>query len=416
MVSKVVPCGLKEMDRKESNMRLLQVIPSYWPATQFGGTVFSSHNLNKVLVKKGIDLTVYTTNVGLEGKVAVDRETIVDGVKVRYFGFSKFFEFLGPTGWQFSAPLRKALEKNIKDFDLVYILSIWNYPVVVAPSICRRFDKPYIVSPRGMLYPETYGRKIVKKRLYYELFAKKNIKKADAIHYTSCDEREKCHNRLGLRNKAIVVPNGIDLAGFENLPGKDELRLKYPVLKGKKVILFLGRISWKKGLDILVKAFNSFSRERKDLHLVIAGGDGAGYRIRVANLIDRLGLQDKVIFTGVLSGREKLQAYAGSDIFVLSSYSENFGMSVIEAMACGLPVVISDKVGIYREVKDRNSGIIVEANTESVYKGIKKLLNDENLRKEIADKGKLFVNEFYDIDKVADKMIEEFGEILKVSR
>ena len=416
MVSKVVPCGLTKMDRKESNMKILQVIPSYWPATQFGGTVFSSHNLNKVLVGKGIDLTVYTTNVGLEGKVAVDSETIVDGVKVRYFGFSKFFEFLGPTGWQFSIPMRKALEKNIKDFDLVYILSIWNYPVVVVPYICRRFDKPYIVSPRGMLYLETYGRKIVKKWLYYEFFAKKNIKKATAMHYTSDDEMKRCHNRLKLKNKAIVVPNGIDLSEFENLPGKDELRLKYPILKNKKVILFLGRIAQKKGLDILVKAFNLLSRERKDLHLVIAGGDGAGYRRKVTNLIEKLGLQDKVTFTGVLSGREKLQAYTGSDIFALASHSENFGMSVIEAMACGLPVVISDKVGIYREVKDRNSGIIVEANTESVYKGIKKLLNDENLRKEIANKGKLFVNEFYDIDKVADKMIEEFSKISKVNR
>ncbi len=393
-------------------MKILVVTPSYWPATDLGGPIFSLHNLNKALVKKGIDLTVYTTNVRLKGKVVPGRETLVDGVKVTYFSFSSFFEFLNPTGWQFSVPMREALERNIKNFDLVYILSVWNYPVIMATSICGRYNKPYVISPRGLLYPETFGKKPARKWLYYKLLIERKLGGASAVHYTSHDEAQSFHGRLGLKNKAIVAPNGIDLSEFSDLPDKNEFRKKYPALDGKTIILFLGRITWKKGIDILVRAFGILCKERPDLSLVIAGGDDEGYKKKVVSIVDKLGIGDRVIFTGALNGREKLEAYAGSDIFVLPSYSENFGMTVIEAMACGLPVVISDKVGICREAKGKNCAIVVEPNTESVYNGLSKLLDDERLKKDMAESGRSFVNESYNIDKVADKMIEEFEKLL----
>jgi len=412
----VEPDSVKTMDRKESDMKILVVSPSYWPATDLGGPIFSLHALNKMLVKKSVDVTVYTTDIRLKGKVASNREAIVDGVKVTYFSFSPFFEFLGPTGWQFSVPMRKALEKNIKDFELVYILSVWNYPVIMAASVCRRFNKPYVISPRGLLCPWPFERKFFKKWVYYKLLAEKCIRKADAIHYTSSDEREKSHERLGLGNKVILVPNGIDLHEFNSLPLKNELVIKYPALKDKRVILFLGRINPKKGIDILIKAFSMLSKKRKDLRLVITGKDEEGYKSRIVRLIRKLRLQDKVIFTDMLLGREKLKVYAGSDIFVLASHSENFGMSAIEAMASGLAVVISDNVGIYRDVEENDAGIIAKTSAKSIYNGIMKLLEDEGLRKKISQNGKSFVREFYSIDKVADKMIEELEGILRVSR
>jgi glycosyltransferase involved in cell wall biosynthesis len=343
--------------------------------------------------------------------VVPDRETLVDGVKVTYFSFLHALEFLAPTGWQFSIPMKKALEQNLKGYDLVYILSVWNYPVIMAASVCRKFNKPYIISPRGLLYPETFGKKALKKRIYYELLVKKWIREAVAVHYTSLDEAEKCHNRLSLKNRAMVAPNGIDLSEFADLPDKNGFLSKYPALKNKKILLFLGRISWKKGLDILVRAFDILSKERADLRLVIAGGDEENYKSKIADLIDRAGLRDKVIFTGLLNGREKLGAYAAGDIFVLPSYSENFGMSVVEAMACGLPVVISDKVGIHREVRDGEGGVVVETNAGSVEDGIRKLLEDEKLRCAVAENGRFLARELYDIDKVADKMILEFEKI-----
>ena len=405
--------SIKKMDGKESIMKLLVVIPSYWPATQFGGTIFSSHNLNKVLAREGVDLTVYTTNVGIEDKVTLDSETIVDGVKVRYFGFNKFFEFFGGTGWQFSLPLANTLKKNINNFDVVHIISLWNYPTTIAAHYCQKHNKPYIISPRGIFYPYTMAKKAWKKWLYYNLFIKNNLRSANSVHYTTKDEARQCHAFLRLKNRHIVIPNGIDMREFAVLPPKDELAELFPVLRNKKVILFLGRINWKKGLDILIKAFARISRENKDTHLLIVGNDEGDYRKKVEGWIRECGIPDKVTFTGELSGVDRLRAYSGSDIFVLPSYSENFGMTVVEAMACGLPIVISDKVGVYEEVREGKAGIVVKTDTDSVYRGIAELLGNASAMKTCAENGKKLAKELYDIEKVASSMMDLYKTTAK---
>ena len=393
-------------------MKILCVVPSYWPAFKYGGPIQSLHILNKELVKKGIDLTVYTTNAGLEGKVTVNQEVKVDGVKVYYFEFIKFFEFLGKTGWQFSPQMSRALKNNLGFFDLAYIVAIWNYPVTVAAHFCRQYKKPYIIAPRGLLYPYSTSIKFWKKWLYYVLVIKKAINDATLIHYTTNDEAKECHMFLRLKNKLAVVPNGLDLTEFANLPDRENFKIHYPQLRNKKVILFLGRINWKKGLDILAKAYGRIARQREYVHLLIVGNDESGYEKRVKRWLKEERVLDKVTFTGMLTGKEKLRAYTASDIFVLPSYSENFGMSVIEAMACGIPVVISDQVGIHREVSANNAGVIVECNEESVGKGVKSILDNKNFAEELSFNAKKMVREYYSIDNVADKMIETYRQIL----
>ncbi len=404
-------------------MKLLCVIPSYWPAFKFGGPIFGVHSLNRVLVKKGINVTVYTTNVGLDYKSVIKDaeykikdvvwETELDGVKVIYFSYTHFFEFLGETGWQFSLPMAKALNKNIKNFDLVYIVSTWNFPVALASYYCRKFKKPYIISPRGHLYNYVLQKKSWKKLPYYYLILKRDLQNSSAIHYTTEDEAEQCHKILELKNKYFVIPNGINLSEYINFNEKRKLIERFPHLNGKKIILFLGRINWKKGLNILISAFSMLVRERDDVHLLIVGDDdGDGYKEKVENWIKDYGIRDRVTFTGMLVGRDKLDAFACAEIFVLPSYSENFGMAAVEAMACGIPVVISNKVGIYREVEKNKAGIVVDTTAEDVYRGIKLLLDNAHIRNETAKNGRRLVEEYYDINKVADKMIEVYEEIL----
>jgi glycosyltransferase involved in cell wall biosynthesis len=421
-------------------MKLLTVAASYWPAYQFGGPIFSLHNLNKKLVTKGMDVTVYTTNVGLNDKVPTNKEISIDGVKITYFTYTKFFEFFGTTGWQFSLPLTKALHGTLEDFDIIYIIAIWGYPSAAASHYGRKYKRPYIISPRGMLYPYTFRKKLWKKYPYYYIIAKRDLKHASGIHYTTEDEAQKCHSYLGLHNRALVIPNGLDLSSYSLSEIKGNLKDRYSYLKDKHVILFLGRISWKKGLDILIEAYNMLLTERDDIHLLIAGNDEAGYKENIRNLINSNGMKyvdieqqnknsplDKryylklghnepnVTFTGFLEEKEKLEAYACSDIFVLPSYSENFGNSVVEAMICGIPTVISNNVGIHDEVKQNRAGIVVESKAKSVYQGIKKLLNNPNQRKELAENGKRLVKNNYNIEQVADKMIESLESVLKIS-
>jgi glycosyltransferase involved in cell wall biosynthesis len=396
-------------------MRVLCVIPKYWPAFQYGGPISSVHYLNKTLVEKGVGVTVYTTNVGLDKSVPVNQEVELDGVKVNYFMFTKLFEFMGATGWQFSLQLTDALKENLQDFDLIYIVRIWSYPAAAAAYYSRRYEKPYIFVPRGMLCPYTFSKKIWKKWLYYYLIVKRNLEGALAIHYTSDDEAEKTHPFLGLQSRPVIIPNGIKLSEFPAFPDGQRLKTRYPHLKDKKIILFLGRIHKVKRLDVLVKAFALLAKEKKDAHLLIAGGGKGTYCRRVKKWIRECGMNAQVTFTGILTGKEKIEAYAGSDIFVLPSYSESFGMAVVEAMACSLAVVISNKVGIYKEVKRNKAGIVIDANTESLHQAMKLLLEDFSLKKEIAANGRKLVEEYYDIDKVADKMIENFRKILTPS-
>lgn len=395
-------------------MKILCVIPSYYPAFKYGGPIASVHNLNKVLVKKGIDVMVYTTNVGLKDKVLVNKEVDIDGVKITYFDFFKIFEFLGPTGWQFSIFLTKVLKRTIPDFDLVYISAIWNYPTAATAYYCRKYKKPYIIAPRGVFYPYTFNKKVWKKWPYYKLITKRDLERAAAIHYTTQDEFEKGHSFLELKNKNVfIVPNGVDLSEFENLPPKENLLNRYPELNGKKVILFLSRLDWKKGLDVLAKAYGIIATKRKDAHLLIVGDGLEGFKNKVKKWFQDEGVLDRITFTGMLTGKEKLEAFSASDIFTLPSHSESFGMAIVEAMACGLPVVISDTVGIFQEVEQSKAGLIVPGNDAiKLSEAIIKLLDNEKLIKQMGENGRALSRKEFEFSEIADKMIKVFKIVL----
>ena len=289
---------------------------------------------------------------------------------------------------------------------------VWNFTTLSAciASILR--NKPYIISPKGTLNSEAINIKSRnKKRIYYKLISKHYLNRASSIHFTTEDERENVLNHLKLDNKNFIVPNGLDLENYSNLPERGNFIKKHQQLTNKKYILFLGRINYKKGLDLLAKAFGKLSKQYNDLYLVIVGPDN-NYSNKLETILRQVGVVDKVIFTGLLDGDDKLQAYVDADVFVLSSYSENFGMTVIEAMACGTSVVISNMVGLHREVKKNNAGIVTENKVDSLVSAIRSLLENRELNKKYSDNGKQFVTRYYDIDKVADMMIREYENIL----
>jgi glycosyltransferase involved in cell wall biosynthesis len=240
------------------------------------------------------------------------------------------------------------------------------------------------------------------------------------------DEAEKCHSFLGLNSKFFIVPNGIDLSEFKDLPSKENLRKRYNISRDKKIILFLGRINWKKGLDILTDAYSRLAKNRNDVHLLVVGPDEESYGQKIKKWFRNSGLKyvdngsknkdyesdSRITFTGMLTGQAKLEALAGSDIFVLPSYSENFGMAVIEALACGISAIISNQVGTYKDIWENRAGKITETNPKILQRDLVELLDNDNLRREMAENGKRLVREHYDIGKVADRMIELNREII----
>jgi len=389
-------------------MRILQVIPSL--ALGFGGPTKAVLTFSFALARLGQDVTIFSTDADIKGRLAVPLKMPINIQNVKVF----YFPVQYPRHYKFSLSLAQALRKDIPQFDIVHIHSLFQFSTLAASYYCRKYRKPYIIRPLGQLDPFVLRRHSFCKRLYLWFFEHGNLERASALHFTT-DEERRLTEKMNLKNKNIVLEMGVDLSEFETLPRYGTFRAKYPILKDKKIILFLSRINFKKGLDILVKAFADIARKREDVYLVIAGPDNEGYSRRVKGWLAKEEMLNRVIFTGMLVGQDKLAVFKDSDLFVLPSYSENFGMAVIEAMACGIPVVISNKVGIYREIQENNSGVVVECQEGSLCEGIRSILDNENFAQELSSKGKKMVAEYYNIDRVAYKMIESYKEILKVT-
>ncbi len=242
-------------------MKILHVTPSYYPAFKYGGPIESVHLLNKALIKKGIQVDVLTTKAGLDGEQNIGCNDWVDvsGVRVKYFPYC-----LGDN-YNFSLNLFLSLLKGVKNYKLIHISYVWNFPVLAGGIAASLFEVPYLISPRGTLCKEAIEIKSKQiKKLYFSLISKHYVNSANGIHFTSEDEKRNVVDYLNIKSKSYIVPNGIDLSEYENLPDKNQFKLKYPILSGKKYILFLGRINKKKGLDILVDSFKLLSKESED--------------------------------------------------------------------------------------------------------------------------------------------------------
>jgi len=313
----------------------------------------------------------------------------------------------------FSLKFISRIKELHRNYDLIHLAGIFDFYSIPVVSM----DLKFIYSSHGTFMKEAYKMmklKKMKKDFYMNIIGKKILKKAKFIHLLTQEEKEQFLEFYPeFENKVRIIPNGLDLSQFEIDLNKSDLINKYPQLKNKKIILFLSRINWIKGLDILIPAFAKLYNEDKNYHLLIVGkDDGDGYEKKVRQWVNDYGLIDAVTFTGLLTGKDKLMAFYGSDLFVLPSYSENFGVAVVEAMACGIPIVVSDKVGISREIIQYNAGTIVKTNVEDVYNGIKNVFSNLDKAKEMALNGKKMVHNLYDINKVADEMIKMYQEAI----
>ena len=248
--------------------------------------------------------------------------------------------------------MRRALARDLPGFDLLHLHSLYLFHDWAAGNLAMRIAKPYLVRPHGSLDPYIFRRHRLKKAIFDLWFQNRVLAGASAIHYTA---KRRCiwpsptsHGAPG-----VVIPNGIDPADYAQLPPQGTFRARHPEIGDRQILLFLSRINFKKGLDILAGAVGRLKRD--DVHLVIAGPDG-GYLAETRRFVAEAGIAARTTFTGMLTGQDKLAAFADAALFVLPSYSENFGIAVVEAMACGVPVLISDKVNIWREVVADGAG------------------------------------------------------------
>jgi glycosyltransferase involved in cell wall biosynthesis len=255
----------------------------------------------------------------------------------------------------------------------------------------------------------------LRKKLYELGVERHNLAVAARIHFTSEDEMELAR-KSGLPFRSAVVPLGVDRDETTGGTTSRGFFARWPELRGRRVLLYLGRINFKKGFDILVRAFGQLARERPDVHLMIAGPDSDGYERQVRGWLRAENVLDRVTLTGLIQGVDKALALAGATAFVLPSYTENFGIAVVEAMAAGLPVVISNRVNIWREIVAAGAGIATEPDVDEFTSAIRRVLDSPGAARRMGEAGRELYRRSFTWDSAGAKLMELYETIIREHR
>lgn len=369
-------------------MRLLHVISGLDP--QNGGPTTALVGLSAAQAKAGLDVTILATWKIRDG-IPVAEDLRQRGVKVIHVGPA--------TGKLSRHPLLTAhCIAAVAETDVVHIHGLWEEVQHQTARACRRLGKPYVITPHGMLSPWNMSRSKWGKRLYLLWRLRKDLDRAAAIHFTTDVERDLVAP-MRIKAKPIVERLGLDLSEFETLPPRGTFRARFRRLGDRPIVLFLGRIDYKKGLDVLIPAFAKANLG--DARLVIAGPDRDGYEPTVRKMIAEHGVGERVVFTGMLHGLERIEAYVDADLFALTSHQENFGITVIEAMASGCPVLISDQVNIHAEVAGAGAGVVTSLNPGQVRQQLESYAGDPQRRRADGRRGREFALRHYDWGTIA---------------
>jgi len=394
-------------------MKILVVTPFYKPAHIYGGPVQSISALCESMARAGARVTVFTTDAKGPGKrlaVAANQPIQVEGVEVHYF--SHVSVPLMPLFF-YSPALGRACREQINQFDAAYLSLNWNYPTMMAAQSALSASVPYVFSPRGCLMTWSMQQLGWQKRIYLALIERRLMNGASAIHCTGAMEQAQLE-AWRLKPPTFIVQNGLDIAPFQQLPARGELRRSLGISSTATVSLFVGRLHKMKRVGPMVQAFARVAQELPSAHLVIAGPDEDGSGQDAQEQAQTLGLSDRVHFTGLLTGTGLMQAYADADLLVLLSHRENFGMVVAEAMAAGVPVLISDQVGLAEEVKQANAGCVVSSEAEEIARTWTQMLTSPALR-QMGSRGRNLVEERFVSEVVAAQMIEVLSRIARHS-
>jgi glycosyltransferase involved in cell wall biosynthesis len=382
-------------------LRILHVVPTYYPAVRYGGPIRSVHGLAAALARRGHEVHVYTTNVDGDEDLNVppDRPVDLDGVSVHYFRVPAFRRL-------FWAPsLGRRLRESIADFDVVHLHSVFLWPIWAAARAAARAAVPYVVTPHGMLIRDVIRRKNRWiKTAWINLIERTTLTQAAGLHVTAELEGAEIRAlRLPVPEVVVDVPNGVDYP-VKYLPLSQTPFARLP----QRYALFLSRISWKKGLDRLITAWQWVP----DVLLVIAGNDEEGYRPELERLARTLGLSDRVLFTGSVSDDDKWALYEKAELFLLPSYSENFGIVVAEAMAMGCPVLVTPEVGIAQLVESAGAGVVTSNDPANLAAVVRALLDDEPRRRELGRRGREIVSQQLTWDRIVVQMEDLYVSVL----
>jgi glycosyltransferase involved in cell wall biosynthesis len=342
-------------------------------------------------IRAGNEVTIVATNANAGGVSDVPIRVPVDvgGAPVIHYPVVGWLHRLGigPLArFSVSTELARSVSKLIPAQDVVHVHYAFPFTSVMAARACRKANVPYVVSLHGNLDPYMQLRRRRRlKQFYLWVHGKRMLNRAAAIHLTSEGERQMVDG-YGLTAPQKVVELGIRVPDRMPSAGSD-FRTSHPEIGARRILLYLGRLSYSKGLDVLAAAFAQIARQREDVHLVFVGPDDEGYKgVLEAGIAP--GVRERVTFTGRVSEKEKFDALASAEVFVLPSYTEAFGLAMLEAMASGVPVVLSQQAALAGDLAQAGAVRTTPVTCEGIVAAVTELLGDEVGRLALASAAK----------------------------
>lgn len=382
-------------------MKILHILGFY---PEIGGPYTVARDMTKELVRKGCSVSVYSPLPQEYDKSRLENNSHLDEVRyVESRGFPSHF-------WPSYSPEWSNYADKISSYDLIHIYGVFDY---YAYFIARHIKKPYIVAPHGSLLDPVVSKKSrLRKLIYLHLIGKSVLNNSSGIHLLTEKEAYDL-KKLGINQDLFsVIPNGVDICDSVKSPPKGFLFRRFPYLRCKRLVLFLGRINWKKGIDDLIPAFADVVKIISNAHLVLVGPDSDGYMNEVNKLIKIHKIENNVSYFGPAYGEDKIMFMQDCEVFVLPSFSEGFPATAIEAMSFALPVILTEDSGIPDIVMGANAGLVVKKNIDEIASAIIKLVNDKILATEMGRNGELLVKKEFLWSKIASKVIELYQDIL----
>mgnify|MGYP006156609731 FL=1 len=386
-------------------MKILQIVPSI--SLVYGGPSQMVLGLSAALAQLGQEVTIITTDSnGDTGQAPLDVPLGVpvsqNGYQIYYFPCSPFRRY------KFSLDLFTWLANRAKDYDIAHIHALFSPVSSISASIARYRQLPYILRPLGTLDPADLQKKRQLKQIYANFLEKPNLAAAAAVHFTSQQECQTAE-RFNIKTKDIVIPLGVDFFNPQALPVTG-----FDLPENKPIILYMSRLDPKKGLDLLLPSLERLLEKGLDFHFVLAGGNPQDreYENRIKNQIERSILGKNTTITGFVTGEVKNSLLARADLFVLPSYYENFGIAVAEAMAAGIPVVISDRVDLYPAVAAAAAGWVTACQLEDLTNTLATAITNPEIRQQRGKNARDLVLNQYSWSAIAEQLLTVYQDLV----
>jgi len=375
----------------KEKLKILYLLQFFVPAWRFGGVVQLAYNIAKGMAQRGHEVTVFSTDAFEPGRRIEEKKNVIDGIEIFYFKnvnnyLASKHRIVQPKS------LKKQLKKHIQDYDVIHLLDIYAISTFWAYKYSRKGNVPFFITTSGVLSDYSQKIKGLLKKIF-NIFLKKTLLNAEAVIVQTESEKKDCE-KLGIKNLNLIKP-GINLTEYNNLPSRNIFREKYNLKDDDFCILFLGRIHEVKGIKFLIDAIGQIRNSK--VFLVIVGSKN-DYLDHLLKDIQNFDTNNQIILTGWVSEEEKFEAYMGSDIYCLPSLYDYAPITILEACACGLPIITTTSNGLFEIARD-GAGLVVDPeDSDALKNAILEMTNDRDSMKQLGNKGRSIIQADFDWD------------------